>query len=127
MAQVEFQYNSISTIIQCNEDQKMSEICNNFISKSNLDENNINFVYNGIAGKQFDKNLTFNQMANSLDKARKKMNILVISNDKDVLIKAKNIICPKCGVNNIYNKINPNEIKLTIKIEKYDINNKIYF
>ena len=41
MAQVEFQYNSISTIIQCNEDQKMSEICNNFISKSNLDENNI--------------------------------------------------------------------------------------
>jgi len=80
MAQVEFQYNSISTIIQCNEDQKMSEICNNFTSKSNLDENNLNFIYNGIAGKQFDKNLTFNQMANSLDKARKKMNILVISN-----------------------------------------------
>ena len=92
MTQVEFQYNSISTIIQCNEDQKMSEICHNFISKSNLDENNINFIYNGIAGKQFDKNLTFNQMANSLDKTRKKMNILVISNDKDALIKAKNII-----------------------------------
>ena len=127
MAQVEFQYNSICTIIQCNEDQKMSEICNNFISKSNLDENNLNFIYNDIEVKQFDKNLTFNQMANSLDKTRKKMNILVISNDKDALIKAKNIICHKCGVNNIYNKINPNEIKLTIKIEKDDINKKIYF
>ena len=104
MAQVEFQYNSISTIIQCNEDQKMSEICNNFISKSNLDENNLNFIYNGIAGKQFDKNLTFNQMANSLDKTKKKMNILVINNtiidnnDEDALVRAKNIICPKCVV-----------------------------
>ena len=78
MAQVEFQYNSINTIIQCKEDQTMYEICNIYISKSNINENNINYVYNGKGSKQFDKNLTFNQVANSYDKTRKKMNILVI-------------------------------------------------
>ena len=129
MAQVEFQYNSISTIIQCNEDQKMSEICNNFISKSNLDENNLNFIYNGIAGKQFDKNLTFNQMANSLDKTRKKMNILVINNtiednnDKDALVRAKNIICPKCGEDIKIKKIEYNKIYLYECKNGHKINN----
>ena len=99
MAQVEFQYNDKSTIIQCNEEQKMKEICNNFIYKLNLNENNLNFVYNGNDGKNFDKNLSFNQLANSFDKERKKMNILVISNNNlnnDNL--NNNIICPKCVV-----------------------------
>ena len=129
MAQVEFQYNSISTIIQCNEDQKMSEICNNFISKSNLDENNINFIYNDIEVKQFDKNLTFNQMANSLDKTRKKMNILVINNTiednnaKDSLVRAKNIICPKCGVDIKIKKIEYNKIYLYECKNGHKINN----
>lgn len=75
MAQVEFQYNGINTVIQCNEEQKMSEICNSFISKSNINEKEINYFYNGIGGTQFNKDLTFNQMANALDKQRKKMNI----------------------------------------------------
>ena len=104
MVQVEFQYNGLCTIIQCKEDEKLSEICNKFISKSHLNENNINYVYDGKGGKQFDKNLTFNQIANYFDKARKKMNILVISNEKNTninnnngLIKSKNIICPECG------------------------------
>ena len=106
MAQVEFQYDGITSIIECDEEQKMSEICNNFISKSNLNENNINYIYDDKDGKQFDKNLTFNEMANYNDKIRKKMNILVINNE---------------------NKINNNQIKLTIKIEINDINKKIYF
>ena len=72
MAQIEFQYNGISTIIQCSGEQKLNEIYNNFILKSNLDENNINYIYNGKGGDEFDKNLTFNQMANSTDKKEKK-------------------------------------------------------
>ena len=89
----------------------MSEICNNFLSKSNLSETNLDFIYNG-----FDKNLAFNQMANSFDKARKKVNILVKSkfiednNDKDALVRAKNIICPKCGVDAKIQKIDYNQI-----------------
>ena len=98
MAQVEFQYNGNMTIIQCQEEQKMEDICNNYLNKINLKENEIYYFYDGKGGAQFNKNLTFNQMANSYDKTRKKMNILVIANDtinnKDELIRAKNIICP---------------------------------
>ena len=40
-------------------------------------------------------------MANSLDKIRKKMNMLVISGENDggdeILKRSKNIICPTCG------------------------------
>ena len=105
MAQVEFQYDGISTIIQCKEDQKMSEICNNFITKSNINENNINYIYDGKGYKQFDKNITFDQIANTFNKARKKMNIFVMSNEKTYIddnntkVRAKNIICPKCSEN----------------------------
>ena len=56
MAQVEFQYNGISTIIQCEENQKLNEICNTFINKSNINENEIYYSYNGICGEQFNKN-----------------------------------------------------------------------
>ena len=57
MTQVEFQYNGVSTIIQCQENQKMSEICNNFISKSHLNENEINYFYDGKGGSQFAENI----------------------------------------------------------------------
>jgi hypothetical protein len=133
MAQVEFQYNSINTIIQCKENEKMSEICNKFISKSNLNENNINYVYNGTGCKQFDKNLTFNQIANIFDKKRKKMNILVISNENNIninnngLIRSKNIICPECGkdikIKSIENyKIDLNECKNNHTTKKLSLN-----
>jgi len=114
MAEVEFQYNGINTIIQCKEDQKMIEICNNFITKSNIIENNINYFYNGEGGAQFNKNLTFNQMVNSIDKERKKMKILILSSENQdnnkKFIRSKNIVCPECG----------EDIK--IKIENYMIN-----
>jgi len=41
MALVEFIYNGIMTEIQYQEFQKMEEICNNFIRKSNINENEI--------------------------------------------------------------------------------------
>ena len=98
MAQVEFQYKDGNTIIQCQEEQKMIEICNNFIVKSNINENEIYYFYGGKNLDQFDKNLTFNQIANSIDIERKKMTILVINNkirnDDKNLFRAKNIICP---------------------------------
>ena len=113
MTQAEFQYNGVSTIIQCQENQKMSEICNNFISKSHLNENEINYFYDGKGGSQFNKNLTFKQMANAIDKERKKMNILVMINEmpeEKKLVRAKNIICPECGES------------IKVKIKNYKIN-----
>ena len=114
MAQVEFLYNGIICLIQCQEAQKMEDICNIFISKSNINENNIYFFYDGKGGSQFNKKATFIQMANSFDKARKKMSILVY--DKDAMdninskMKSKNIICPQC-----------NEL-IKMNIDNYSIN-----
>ena len=120
MAQVEFQYNGVITIIQCQESQKMEEICNNFKNKAKINEKEIYYFYDGKGASQFNNSLTFNQMANSLDKNRKKMSILVydsdnINNNDKSKIKSKNIICPKCNENckiNIKNyKINLFECK----------------
>ena len=116
MALVEFHYNGENTIIQCQEDQKMLEICNNYLKKSNINESEIYYFYDGKGGSQFDKNLTFYQMANSIDKERKKMDILVINNNEEIdknklIIKSKNIICPECG-EDIRMKINNYKIDL---------------
>ena len=70
MAQIEFQYNGISTIIQCKEDQKISEIFNNFMFKSNINEKDLNYTYNGRVISENDKNLKFNEIANLIDKKR---------------------------------------------------------
>ena len=103
--QVEFMYNSSSYIIYCKEDEKMEKICSKFLSKENLDENQIFYLYDGLKISKFDKNLTFNQVANSIDKTRKKMDIIVKKiemetlYDENKIINAKNIICPKCKEN----------------------------
>jgi len=114
MASVEFIYNGIMTEIQCQEFQKMEEICNNFIRKSNLNQNEIYYFYDGKSNAQFNKNLTFSQMINSIDKSRKKMSILVynIENNQNnkSKIKSKTIICPQCN----------EDIKMSVK--NYKIN-----
>ena len=100
--EVEFQYNGLNFIIKGHEDQKMIEICNAFIKKSNSNYNELLYYYDSNIITHFDNNITFNQLANPLDKQRKKMNILVrneednndINNDKSIM-KSKNIICPE--------------------------------
>ena len=54
-------------------------------------------------------------MANSYDKTRKKMNILVIFDkyaNNNILISLKNIICPEYSLNIKINKINNYKIDL---------------
>lgn len=49
----------------------MVNIINSFANKNEIDNiglNNLFFVYNGQGGEKFDKNLTFNEMASSIDK-----------------------------------------------------------
>jgi len=101
MVEVEFYYNEIKTIIQCNLNDKIKDICKNYLNKINEDKNNIYFSYNGNAGNNFNEELSFKEMINSEDKKRNKMNILVFKNEekeeeKDI-IKSKDIICPECG------------------------------
>jgi len=114
MASVEFDYNGTMTVIQCQENQTMNEICDKFITKSKIKGNEIYYCYDGKVGLQFNKELAFIQMANSLDKTRKKMSILVYdinsTDDNKSKVKSKNIICPECNED------------ITMNIKNYKIN-----
>ena len=85
MAQVEFIYNGVCTIILCNLNEKMKDIFQN---------KNIFYIYDGKVG--INAELTFVEVANSEDKRRNKMNIIVFENEieiqKENRIKSKNII-----------------------------------
>ena len=74
MATINFTYNGISTTIQCNKDEKMRDIFDKFVSKSNLDINKIQFLYGGNIINNSSE-LTFIEQANSNDKERNIMNI----------------------------------------------------
>ena len=115
MSVVEFQYNCSITIVQCNENEKLGEIINNFISKAKVQKKDIYFSYNGKSGVEFNEELTFSQMANTDDKQRKKMSVLVNNiNEKkneNKFIKPKNVICPICGEKS---KLNINNYKINL-------------
>ena len=101
MANVIFYYNGLNTTIQCNIDEKMGEVCKKFCTKILKEKNNLIFLYSANGGSQFNEELTFEQMANSLDKERKTMNVLVQeingnTFDNNSFVKSKHIICPIC-------------------------------
>ena len=119
MKQVEFQYNGSITIIQCNENDKMKEICNKFVIKIGSEINSLYFIY---AGKMINYELTFNESLNDEDKEKNKMIILVNSlNDKNrkedkSIVYSKDVICPICGEKSYIDIIN-------YKISLYDCKN----
>ena len=78
MAEIEFIFNGIKTIIQTTLDEKMGNIIQRFIDKANLDKNKIFLSYSGKIG--IDEELTFSKIANTIDIERKKMCILVYEN-----------------------------------------------
>jgi len=101
MAEVEFIYNGISTIIQCKSDEKMKIICQKFKDKIKIVNNNIIYSYNGKIG--INEELTFEEILNSEDKKRNKISILVYDIETEIkgkdIVKSKNIICPECKEN----------------------------
>ena len=96
--QVEFIYKGIPTIIQCFSTDKMKDIYQKFIDK--IGKTDIICSYNGKIGIDEDKNVE--EFANTGDKERKKMSIIVMENEIDEgnklsdIIKSKNVICPEC-------------------------------
>ena len=113
MAEIEFIFHDTITIIQCDTNEIMKDICKRYASKIQKDFKAIYFIYNG---KILNKELlnSFIQNANQLDKERKKMNLLVYETNikkEKKLSKSKEIICPKCG-KNINMKINNYKINL---------------
>ena len=102
MAKIEFNFKDKITIIDCQENDMMDEVCKKFASKVEIDINNIYFLY---LGKKLDFNKTFNQVVNNLDKTRKTMSVLVneiISKKLNInIIESSFPICPLCCENSI--------------------------
>ena len=101
MNKVEFNYNDIRFFVQCQNEEKMKDIISKFLTKANRNKKNIYFLYNG---RIINEELAFNKCANSLDRSRNYMNVLVIegqgSSDEALnLLKSKYLICPKCNEN----------------------------
>ena len=126
MAKVIFEFNGAITLVQCNIEDKMNDICAKFKSKIILDNNPILFLY---GGSQVNMNLSFKELANELDLNRKEMNILVneikdtqIVNNKNNLKKSEDIICPECK-ENCRMTIKDYKIKLYECKNEHQINN----
>ncbi len=81
MAEVIFSFKGTNTIIQCNIQDKIEIIIKKFIEKSNLVLNQLLFLYGGNKIQENDDELTFENLANSDDLERKKINILVYSQE----------------------------------------------
>ena len=123
MENVIFTFKEINTLIQCNREDKMKDICNKFANKIGIDINLIYFLYNGI-----QLNLELNQQINNINKDKNEMNIFVYEKLKnniiidEGIIKSNEIICPKCK-ENCKIKINDYKIKLYDCKNKHEINN----
>ena len=107
MEQIEiiFSYNGVNTIIQSEKNTKFKDIYKSFKNKVKAEEKLLFYMYNG-SNIPNDK-LTFDEIANSDDKIRNKMNIVVNDFDteepnplqSECIINSKEIICPECKEN----------------------------
>ena len=96
MAEVEFSYGGSSRTIPCNIKDKFKDIIKKFFEKEGITLENKFYLYNG--GKINSEELTFEQIANTIDLSRKKMAITIfddIFKEKKKDFK-KPIICPEC-------------------------------
>ena len=102
MAEVIFTFEGNDTVIHCNENEKIKDIIPKFLIKTQKEDNiNLFYLYNGTS---INIELTFNELANDLDKNRKKINITVVkameeTNKFKEIFSKDLIICPDCKDN----------------------------
>lgn len=91
MATFEFSFDGENITIQCNENDKFEKIIQNFCTKVQKSKDQLLFLYNG--QNISNSNLTFIELANTVDKTRKIMSIIVInsSDNNDSLIQKEDI------------------------------------
>ena len=76
MATIEFYYNGSSIDIKAIKETKMEDIFNKFREKAGIEKNSLIYLYSGT--KITNYQLTFEQLANFMDKERNIMNILAL-------------------------------------------------
>ena len=122
MAQVAFLFKGEKSLVQCNIEETMKEICQRYATKINEDVSKLCFLY---SGQTMDGNLTFQQQANDVDKKSQLMNVIVIDDDNqsdDIKVNSKEIICPECN-ENIFINIMDYKINLINCQKGHNINN----
>ena len=117
MVEIIFDYNSMQTVIQANLNDSFENIIQKFITKTQLDLNNLHFL---AKGKIINKNEKIEKIMDESDKLNKRLIILVNSINNNInntnIIKSNDIICPICK------EICKYEIKKH-KIKLYDCKN----
>jgi len=100
MNEVEFIYQEKKITIHCKENDLIKDICKSFALKLNLEIDSLFFIY---GGEKINLGLTFIDLANNIDKERKKISIIVFQKDLNIssnnVLTIKEVICPKCGEN----------------------------
>ena len=124
--EIEFAYDGANTVIQCSKNDKLKTIYQRFKSKVHAERKNLIYMYNGKTMENDE--LTFNDVANSQDKSRNKMNVVAIEGEGTILpqaeciIKSNKIICPECH-EDIKFSIEDYKISLFECKNKHEINN----
>jgi len=99
MIQIEFEYVQEKIIIQARLDETFQKVIDRFIQKSQIQLNSVYFISNG---NKINPEQSLESIMTDMDKQNQRMKVLVNkiedkNNDKHVIIKSKDIICPKCG------------------------------
>ena len=91
--EITINYNGEEKICQCNDTkQKIGDLFIVYWPKGDI--NSLTILY---SGKVINKDLSISKFVTKGDNERKKMNILITSEEKkSTIIKSKDIICPKC-------------------------------
>ena len=97
MVEIIFDYNSMQTVIQANLNDSFKNIIQKFITKTQLDLNNLHFL---AKDKIINKNEKIEKIMDESDKLNKRLIILVNSINNIInntnIIKSNDIICPTC-------------------------------
>jgi len=120
-----FIYNGNQIVIPCITNEKLSLICEKFITKLQLDISKTYYYLYG--GNTINKDSSFEEQANNEDKIGKVMNIVVYDEMKtiknDNIKEAKEIICPECK-ESILLKIDEYRLSMYNCKNKHKIENK---
>ena len=113
MFETVFNFEGKSTSVQCNENDKMIDICKKFCGKVGKEIDNVFFLFQG---EKIDLEKQFKDMVPKSSENKNKLTILVndSSDDskKNTIVDSKQVICPDCEQKSIRLKMKNYQISL---------------
>ncbi len=102
MIQIEFEYEQNKVMVQAKSYEPFQYAIDRYIQKSQIQLDSVYFI---AKGNQIKPESSLENIMTNLNKREKKIKVLVNkiqdkdNNGQQVIVKSKNIICPKCGEN----------------------------